>query len=418
MSSPYPRRRVAVTGLGMVSPLAVGTEPTWEAIVAGRSGIRAITKLDASEFPTRIAGEVRDFDATDYMERREVRRFDAFVHYAVAATSMALADADFTVNDDNADRIAVTIGTGIGGFPLIEATKEVLDAKGARKVTPFFIPGAIANMAAGQVSIHFGAKGPNVCPVTACATGLHSVGDASRMIMHGYADHAISGGTEGAMTPLAIGGFCSTRAMSVRNHEPERASRPWDVDRDGFVMSEGAGVVFLEEMEAAQARGAHIYAEVVGYGMSGDAYHITAPHPEGDGMIRVMRAALSDARAEPSDVGYINAHATSTQVGDVAEVKAIKKVFGDHASELAVSSTKSATGHLLGAAGGIELGFLALAIDRGILPPTINLEQPDEGCDLDFVPNEARDTQVECGVTNSFGFGGTNASVVLKRVAS
>ena len=416
-SSRLPRRRVAVTGIGMVSPLGVGTEPTWQAIVAGRSGIGPITKIDTSTFPTTIAGEVRDFDVMEYMSRRDARRFDAFVHYAVAATSMALSDARFEIDDSNSERVAVMIGTGIGGFPLIEKTKEILDRKGVRKVSPFFIPGAIANMAAGQVSIQFGAKGPNACPVAACATGLNAVGDASRLIMHGYSDCAIAGGTEGAMTALAVGGFCATRALSVRNAEPEKASRPWDVGRDGFVMAEGSGVVFLEEMDAALTRGVHIYAEVVGYGMSGDAYHITAPHPEGDGMIRVMRAALADALLQPRQVGYINAHATSTEVGDVAEVRAIKEVFGDHAYDLAVSSTKSATGHLLGAAGGIELGFLALALDRGILPPTINLDDPDEGCDLDFVSNQARETQVDFGMTNSFGFGGTNASLVLKRCA-
>ncbi|MDX1382190.1 MAG: beta-ketoacyl-ACP synthase II [Thermoanaerobaculia bacterium] len=418
VSSRPPRRRVAVTGVGLVSPLAVGTEATWDGIVAGRSGIAQITKVDTAAFgfPTTIAGEVLNFDPSEYMDRKEVRRFDTFVHYAVAATTMALDDASFAIDDGNAERVAVMIGTGIGGFPLIEHTKEVLDQRGPRKVSPFFIPGAIANMATGQVSIQFGAKGPNACPVTACATGLHAVGDASRLIMHGYSDYAIAGGSEGAMTPLAIGGFCSTRALSVRNDEPEKASRPWDTGRDGFVMAEGAGVLFLEELEAARERGAHIYAEVVGYGMSGDAYHITAPHPEGDGMIRVMRAAIDDAGIEPAEIGYINAHATSTEVGDVAEVKAIKAVFGDHAKKVAVSSTKSATGHLLGAAGGIEAGFLALAIDRGVLPPTLNLDQPDEGCDLDFVPHQARQARIDLGLTNSFGFGGTNASLVLRRV--
>jgi 3-oxoacyl-[acyl-carrier-protein] synthase II len=307
------------------------------------------------------------------------------------------------------------IGTGIGGFPLIEQTKEILDARGPDRVGPFFIPGAIANMAAGLVSIHFGAKGPNGCPCTACTTGLHAVGDAVRLIQHGYADAAIAGGTESAMTPLAFAGFCSMRAMSHRNDEPERASRPWDRARDGFVLSEGAGILVLEEMEAARARGARVYAEVVGYGMSADAHHVSAPEPTGDGAIRVMRAAIEDADLEPSDIQYINAHGTSTPLGDVAEVRAIKTVFGEHAYELAVSSTKSATGHLLGAAGGLEAGILALAIHDGKLPPTINLDDPDDECDLDFVPNTARDADLVCGLTNSFGFGGTNGALIFKK---
>jgi 3-oxoacyl-[acyl-carrier-protein] synthase II len=307
------------------------------------------------------------------------------------------------------------IGTGIGGFPLIEKTKETLAERGADRVGPFFIPGAIANMAAGLVSIQFGAKGPNGCPCTACTTGLHAVGDAVRLIQHGYADAALAGGTEAAMTPLAFAGFCSMRAMSHRNDEPQKASRPWDRGRDGFVLSEGSGILVLEEMEAARARGARVYAEIVGYGMSADAHHVSAPEPSGDGAIRVMRAAIADAGLEPSDIQYINAHGTSTPLGDVAEVRAIKTVFGEHAYQLAVSSTKSATGHLLGAAGGLETGILALAIHHGKLPPTINLDDPDDECDLDFVPHTARDLDLRIGLTNSFGFGGTNGALILKR---
>jgi 3-oxoacyl-[acyl-carrier-protein] synthase II len=409
---------VAVTGVGLVSPLGVGTRPTWDGIIAGRSGIGPITLIDATPYPTRIGGEVPDFDPGLYLERKEVKRFDRFIHYAVAASTIALEDASFTIDAANGDRVAVMIGTGIGGFPLIEQTKETLAERGPGRVGPFFIPGAIANMAAGLVSIQFGAKGPNGCPCTACTTGLHAVGDAARLIQHGYADAALAGGTEAAMTPLAFAGFCSMRAMSHRNDEPERASRPWDRGRDGFVLSEGAGILVLEEMEAARARGARIYAEIVGYGMSADAHHISAPEPTGDGAVRVMRAALADADLEPTDIEYINAHGTSTALGDVSEVRAIKAVFGEHAHRLAVSSTKSATGHLLGAAGGLEAGVLALAIHEGKLPPTINLDDPDDECDLDFVPHTARDTAIRYGLTNSFGFGGTNGALILKKIDS
>jgi len=420
LTQPFPahasRRRVAVTGVGLVSPLGVGTRPTWDGILAGRSGIRPITVIDVTAYPTRIGGEVRDFDPALYLEKKEVKRFDRFIHYAVAASTIAIEDSGFAIDDANRDRVAVMIGTGIGGFPLIEQTKEVLAERGPNRVGPFFIPGAIANMAAGLVSIQFGAKGPNGCPCTACTTGLHAVGDAVRLIQHGYADAALAGGTEAAMTPLAFAGFCSMRAMSHRNDEPARASRPWDRGRDGFVLSEGSGILVLEEMDAARARGARIYAEVVGYGMSADAHHISAPEPSGDGAIRVMRAALADAGLAPADIDYINAHGTSTPLGDVAEVRAIKTVFGEHARRLAVSSTKSATGHLLGAAGGLESGVLALAIHEGKLPPTINLDDPDDECDLDFVPHTARDAAIRCGLTNSFGFGGTNGALILKKV--
>jgi 3-oxoacyl-[acyl-carrier-protein] synthase II len=407
---------VAVTGIGLVSPLGVGTRPTWEGILQGRSGVGPVTLIDVAPFPTKIAGEVRDFDPGLYLEKKEVKRYDRFIHYAVAATTIALEDSGFKIDESNGDRVGVMIGTGIGGFPLIEKTKETLAERGADRVGPFFIPGAIANMAAGLVSIQFGAKGPNGCPCTACTTGLHAVGDAVRLIQHGYADAALAGGTEAALTPLAFAGFCSMRAMTHRNDEPQKASRPWDRGRDGFILSEGAGILVLEEMAAARARGARIYAEIIGYGMSADAHHVSAPEPTGDGAIRVMRAAIADAGLQPSDIQYINAHGTSTPLGDVAEVRAIKTVFGEHAYKLAVSSTKSATGHLLGAAGGLEAGVLALAIHEGKLPPTINLDDPDDECDLDFVPHVAREVDLRIGLTNSFGFGGTNGALVLKKV--
>ncbi|HEY8019577.1 MAG TPA: beta-ketoacyl-ACP synthase II [Thermoanaerobaculia bacterium] len=411
------RRRVAVTGVGLVSPLGVGTAENWSALLEGRSGIGPITRFDASAYPTRIAGEVKGFHPQDYVDKKDVKKSDLFIHYALAATRFALEDSGLVIDDANRDRVGVIIGSGIGGLPLIEATHEVLMKKGPHRVSPFFIPGLIVNMAAGQVSIHYGARGPNTAPATACTTGLHAVGDAFRLIQNGEADAIIAGGSEAVITPLAIAGFCSMRALSTRNDEPERASRPWDKDRDGFVMSEGAGIVVLEDLDAALKRGAAVYAEVAGYGMSADAYHISAPDPEGSGAVRAMRAALTDAALAPEAIGYINAHGTSTQLGDLSEVRAVKTVFGEHARRLAVSSTKSATGHLLGAAGGLESGILALAIRHQILPPTINLEHPGEGCDLDFVPCKARPADVEYAVTNSFGFGGTNGSVVMKRYA-
>ena len=407
-----------MTGIGLVSPLGVGTEETWQGVIDGRSGIGRITRVDPTPYASQIAGEVKGFDPTLYIEKKEVKKCDYFVRYGIAASRMAVEDAGFVIDDDNADRVAVVIGAGIGGLPIIETMHTVLVEKGPSRVSPFFIPGLIANMAAGQVSIKLGARGPNAAPCTACTTGLHAVGDAFRLIQHGYADAAIAGGTEGAIAPLAMAGFCAMRALSTRNDEPERASRPWDKDRDGFVLAEGSGILLLEEWEAAEARGARIYAEVLGYGMSGDAYHISAPHPEGDGGVRVIRAALADAGLEPEAVQYINAHGTSTSLGDLAEVKMIKKVFGDHAYELAVSSTKSATGHLLGAAGGLEAGLLALAIHHGVLPPTINLDEPSEDCDLDFVPNEARRTAIDVALTNSFGFGGTNGSLIFGRAGA
>jgi 3-oxoacyl-[acyl-carrier-protein] synthase II len=401
-----------------VSPLGVGTTPNWEALMAGRSGIGMITRFDASEYPSRIAGEVRGFDPRDYIDKKEVKKSDTFIHYAVAASDFAVADSGLKIDASNSERIGVIIGSGIGGLPLIEHTHSLLVEKGPHRVSPFFIPGLIVNMAAGQVSIRMGARGPNTSPCTACTTGLHAIGDAFRLVQAGYADAMIAGGTEAVITPLAIAGFSAMRALSHRNDEPERASRPWDADRDGFVIGEGAGIVVLEELGSAERRGATIYAEVVGYGMSADAYHISAPEPNGDGAVRVMRAALADAGLPPTAVNYINAHGTSTELGDLSEVKAIHKVFGEHAKRLAVSSTKSATGHLLGAAGGLETGVLALAIRHQVLPPTLNLDRPGEGCDLDFVPHKPRSTDLEVGLTNSFGFGGTNGALLLKRYAS
>jgi 3-oxoacyl-[acyl-carrier-protein] synthase II len=393
----------------------VGTAENWSALLEGRSGIGPITRFDAADYPSRIAGEVKGFNPLDYVDKKEVKKSDVFIHYALAAARFALEDSGLKIDEGNADRVGVVIGSGIGGLPLIESTHQTLLAKGPDRVSPFFIPGLIVNMAAGQVSIHYGAKGPNTSPATACTTGLHAIGDAYRFVQVGEADAMIAGGAEAVITPLAMAGFCAMRALSTRNGEPEKASRPWDAQRDGFVMGEGCGLVILEELEMAKRRGAPIYAEVVGYGMSADAYHISAPHPEGDGAVRVMEAALRDAGLPPESIGYINAHGTSTPLGDLSEVKAIKRVFGDHAYKLAVSSTKSATGHLLGAAGGLETGIVALAVHHQILPATLNLDEPGEGCDLDFVPHKARPVDLEHAMSNSFGFGGTNASIILKR---
>lgn len=412
---PQGRRRVVVSGVGLVSPLGVGTEPTWEGLMAGNVGIGPITRFDASEYPCRIAGEVPGFDPLDYVDRKEVKKSDTFIHYGIAASDFAVRDAGLEFEADEAERVGVIIGSGIGGLPLIESMHKLLLERGPSRISPFFIPGLIVNMAAGQVSIRYGAKGPNESPCTACTTGLHAVGDAYRKIQHDYADVMIAGGAEAVIAPLAVGGFAAMRALSTRNDEPERASRPWDKDRDGFIIGEGAGIVVLEELERARARGATIYGEVVGYGMSADAHHISAPHPEGDGAVRVMENALADAGLAPEVIGYVNAHGTSTDLGDLAEVRAIRRVFGSHAERLAVSSTKSSTGHLLGAAGGLECGILALALKHQRLPATLNLDEPGEGCDLDFVPNEPRVVDVEYGLTNSFGFGGTNGALILKR---
>ncbi|MEP7012481.1 MAG: beta-ketoacyl-ACP synthase II [Acidobacteriota bacterium] len=409
------RRRVVVTGVGLVSPVGIGTAETWAALLAGKSGIAPITKFDTAEYPTRFAGEVKGFDPLAFFEKKEVKKSDAFIHFAVAAAQFAIEDSGLVIHDGNAERVGVNIGSGIGGLPLIESTHKTLLERGPSRVSPFFIPGLIVNMAAGLVSIRWGAKGPNTAPCTACTTGLHAVGDAFRFIQHDDADAMIAGGAEAVVSPLAVAGFSAMRALSTRNDDPERASRPWDRDRDGFVIGEGAGIVVMEELEHAKRRGASIYGEVVGYGMSADAYHISAPHPQGDGAARVMKIALADAGIAPSEVGYINAHGTSTELGDLAEVHAVKRIFGDHAYKLAVSSTKSSTGHLLGAAGGLEMGILALSMRDQILPATINFDHPGEGCDLDFVPNTPRPTDLEYAITNSFGFGGTNGAVILKR---
>lgn len=409
-------RRVVVTGVGLISPLGVGTEATWEALVAGRSGIGPITRFDASAYPVRIAGEVKGFDPQNWMDAKEARKFDLFVQYALAASLMAVEQAGLRVTPENAERVAVVLGSGIGGLPLIEENYRTLLEKGPRRVSPFFIPGAIINMCAGLVSIRLGAKGPNMATCTACSTSAHAITDAYLYIRHGYADAAIAGGAEAVIDPLAVAGFASMRALSTRNEEPEKASRPWDRDRDGFVMGEGAGVLVLEELEFATRRGAPILCEVLGIGMTGDAYHITAPCEDGDGAARVMALALKDAGIAPEQVDYINAHGTSTPHGDRIETVAIKRVFGEHAYKLAVSSTKSATGHLLGAAGGLETGITALAVARDLIPPTLNLDSPDEGCDLDYVPYRAREQSVRVAVSNSFGFGGTNACIVLGKV--
>ena len=414
-SSTQARRRVVLTGVGLVSPLGVGTAATWDGLMASRVGIGPVTRFDASAFPCRIAGEVSGFDPLDYLDKKEVKKSDTFIHYGIAASDFAVQDAGLEVDPARAHRVGVIIGSGIGGLPLIEAMHLTLLEKGPSRVSPFFIPGLIVNMAAGQVSIRYGARGPNESPATACTTGLHAVGDAYRKIQHDYADVMIAGGAEAVISPLAMGGFSAMRALSTRNDEPEKASRPWDRDRDGFVIGEGAGIVVLEELSHAQERGAPIYAELVGYGMSADAYHISAPHPEGEGAARVMQNALGDAGLEREAIGYINAHGTSTELGDLSEVKAVKRVFGDHAYRLAMSSTKSSTGHLLGAAGGLETGILALALKHQKLPATLNLDEPGEGCDLDFVPNTPRAVDLEYALTNSFGFGGTNGALIMKR---
>jgi len=411
-----PSRRVAVTGVGLVSPLGIGTRENWEALKEGRSGVGPITRFDASRYPVRIAGEVKGFDPSLYVAKKEIKKMDTFIHYGMGATHHAMEDSGFRVTPENAERVAVVIGSGIGGLPLIESQHRRVWEGGPDKFSPFFIPGLIANMTSGQVSIKYGAKGPNLATVTACTTGAHAIGEAYRMIQYGDADAAITGGTEAVITPLAVGGFSAMRALSTRNDEPQRASRPWDKGRDGFVIGEGAGIVILEEWDSAVKRGADIYAELVGYGMSGDAYHISAPWEDGDGPARVMKNTMRDAQVNAEEVGYINAHGTSTPLGDKVETIAVKRVFGDNAKKVAISSTKSMTGHLLGAAGGLELGILALAVKHGIIPPTINYEDPDPECDLDYVPNVAREVDVRYALTNSFGFGGTNGCLLLKKV--
>ncbi len=407
-------RRVVVTGLGMVTPLGVGVEKNWEAVCAGKSGIGPITKFDATGFSSRIAGEVKDFAAEDFLEKQMIRRFDEFVHYAVAGARMAMEDSGLKIDADNAHRVGCVTGSGLGGLSMLEHFHSVLLEKGPRKVSPFFIPGIIVNMVPGQIAIEYGAKGPNLSTVTACAASSHAIGESFRMIREGIADAIITGGTEATVTPLGFSGFCSMRALSTRNDEPEKASRPFDLDRDGFIMSEGAGILILEEMEHALERGADIYAELVGYGLTADAYHVSAPDPDGTGAIGCMKMALADSGIKPEDLDYINAHGTSTKLNDLAENRAIKALFGEHAYRLAISSTKSMTGHLLGAAGGVEAIFTVLTIKRGIIPPTINYETPDPDCDLDYVPNKARQVKVRTALSSSFGFGGANACLVFR----
>ena len=409
-------RRVVVTGVGLVSPLGNTTDATWSGLLEGRSGAGPISRFDTDGYAVRIAAEVKGFNSEDWIDPKEAKKFDLFVHYAVAASDMALSASGLEINDGNADRVGVVIGSGIGGLPLIERTYATLIERGQRRVSPFFIPGAIINMSSGVISIRTGAKGPNSATCTACSTSAHAIGDAFLYIRHGYADAIIAGGSEAVITPLAVAGFASMRALSTRNEEPQRASRPWDRDRDGFVMGEGAGVVVLEELEQARRRGAPILAEVLGFGMSSDAYHISAPAEDGNGGARVMRSALDDAGLNPEQVDYINAHGTSTPPGDRIETLAIKAVFADYAHRLAVSSTKSMTGHLLGAAGGLEFAVATLSVANDVIPPTINLDHPDDENDLDYVPHEARERPVRVALTNSFGFGGTNACLVVGKV--
>jgi 3-oxoacyl-[acyl-carrier-protein] synthase II len=411
-------RRVVVTGVGMVTPIGLDTESSWEGLIAGRSGIGPITQFDDKDIPTQIAGEVKGFDPAQYIEAKEIKKMDRFIHLAIAASQMAMDSAKLPITPGNADRVGVIAGAGIGGLPSIERSYRAYLEKGYRRITPFFIPMSIINEMAGHISMRFGAKGPNISVVTACATGTHSIGDAFKIIQRGDADAMFAGGAESCICSLGVGGFNAMKALSTRNSEPERASRPFDANRDGFVMGEGSGIVILEDLEFAQKRGARIYAEAIGYGASGDAYHITSPAPNGEGAARCMNMAIKDAGISPADIGYINAHGTSTKYGDELETMAIKTVFGDCAKKVPVSSTKSMTGHLLGAAGGVEAVISILALDNGILPPTINLENPDPECDLDYVPNTARKVPVEVVMSNSFGFGGTNACVVFKKFRS
>ncbi len=407
-------RRVAITGIGLVSALGLGTKETWEGLLAGRSGIGPVTHFDASDFSVRIAGELKDFDPLRFIPKKDVKKMDAFIQYALAASEIAVEDSGFLIEEDNAARVGVFIASGIGGFGTIEREHTALLNGGPRRISPFFIPATIINLAAGQVSIRFGAKGPNSATATACSASAHAIGDAMKIIQRGDADAMIAGGSEAAITPMGIGGFAAMKALSVRNDDPERASRPFDKDRDGFVVGEGAGVLVLEELEGAKARGADIHAELVGYGMSSDAYHMTTPSESGDGAQRVMRNAIADAGIALTDVGYVNAHGTSTVYNDRTETLAIRAVFGDHAKQLAISSTKSMTGHLLGGAGGLEAGITALALKKQIVPPTTNYENPDPECSLDYVPNEARKLSFEYALSNSFGFGGTNGALLLK----
>lgn len=408
-------RRVVVTGLGLITPLGIGVKETWSALCAGKSGIGPITRFDTSDFDTKIAGEVKDFHAEDFLSKKEAKRMQTFIAYAVAATRLAIEKSRLVINSSNRDRVGVLTGCGLGGLSMLEETSRVIDIKGPKRVSPFFIPMMIGNMAPGMIAITFGARGPNSSVATACAAGTHAIGDAFKIIQRGAADAMITGGVESVVTPTCVAGFNAMKALSTRNDEPEKASRPFDRDRDGFVIGEGCGILILEALEAALDRGADIYAEICGYGMSGDGFHMTSPPPDGEGAARCMAAAIEDAGISYKTVDYINAHGTSTQLNDLYETMAIKTVFKDKAYQVPISSTKSMTGHLLGGSGGIEAVFTALTIHEGIIPPTINLDNPAKECDLDYVPNIARKAKVEIAMTNSFGFGGTNASLILKK---
>lgn len=409
------KRRVVVTGMGIVSPLGIGLENNWAAICQGRSGIGPITKFDTSEYPCKIAGEVKNFDPDAYIDKKDQKKMDIFIQFALAAGTMAIKQSGLVIDESTADRVGVLVGSGLGGLSTIEKYHTMLLKNGPKKVSPFFVPMLIVNLAPGQISIYFGCRGPNSSVVTACATGNHSIGEAFRIIQRGDADAMIAGGVESTITPLAVAGFCALKALSTRNDEPQKASRPFEKNRDGFVMSEGAGILVLEDLEKAQQRNASIFAEIVGFGCNADAYHITAPSPNGEGAAKCMQLTLDDAGLKPEDIDYINAHGTSTPMNDLSETMAMKTVFRDHINNLPVSSTKSMTGHLLGASGGVEAIFSLLAIRDSIIPPTINYEEPDPECDLDYVPNVARKKEVRIVMSNSFGFGGTNATLIFKR---
>jgi len=408
-------RRVVISGIGLITPLAIGVKETWTALCEGKSGITGITRFDPSDFETKIAGEVKDFHPEDFLPKKEARRTETFIAYAIAAARMAMEDSGFEINTSNADRVAVITGCGLGGLGCIEETTKLLEKRGPKRVSPFYIPMLLGNMAPGMVSIHLGAKGPNFSLTTACASGTHAIGEAFRIVKRGDADAAITGGVESVITPTCFAGFNALKALSTRNDDPQKASRPFERDRDGFVVAEGCGLLFIETLESALKRGAHIYAEICGYGLNSDGYHMTAPSPEGEGAARCMKMALDDAGIAYDQVDYINAHGTSTPLNDVYETMAIKSVFREKAHSIAISSTKSMTGHLLGAAGGVEAAFTALTIHDDIIPPTINLDNPEKECDLDYVPHTARKTKVEIAMTNSFGFGGTNATLMLKK---
>jgi 3-oxoacyl-[acyl-carrier-protein] synthase II len=409
------KKRVVVTGLGLVIPTGIGVETAWKNVCEGKSGIARLTRFDLDGFETKIAGEVKGFNPEDYIEKKEIKKMDLFIQYSLAAAQEAVRDAQLKITPENCDRVGVIVGTGLGGLPTLEKYHQILMEKGPSRISPFFIPMLIANLASGQIAIQHGAKGPNTCVVTACATGAHCIGDAFRAIVYGDADVIVAGGTEANITPLTVAGFNAMKALSTRNEEPEKASRPFEKNRDGFVVAEGAGIVILEELGFAMKRGAKIYAEVAGFGYTGDAYHITAPSPDGEGAARCMRMAIKDAGLKPEEIQYINAHGTSTQLNDLNETQAIKTVFGEYAKKIPVSATKSMTGHLLGAAGSTEAIFTILTIHDGMIPPTINYDEPDPECDLDYVPHVARRQSIEVGMSNAFGFGGTNATLIFKK---